>query len=82
MQASSIQQLSRTSAYDALQHVILKLATRPPLPRQAERSDEFKRLVEQALDAYRNYMKAVEEEPQASKSPNSDKSKLRKTLER
>ncbi len=62
MQASSLQQISAASAYDALQHVILKLAIRPPAPRQAERSDDFKRLVEQALEAYRNYMKAVEED--------------------
>lgn len=62
MQASSVQQISRASAYDALQHVILKLATRPPVARQAERSDEFKRLVDQALEAYRNYMKALEQD--------------------
>ncbi len=75
MQASSIQQISRANAYDALQRVILKLATRPPAPRQAERSDDFKHLVEQALEAYRNYMKAIEEESPVGQSARRSKKK-------
>ncbi len=63
MQANSIQAATdRSAAYDALQRVILQLATRPPVTRQPERNVEFKNLVEQALEAYRNYMKAVGDE--------------------
>lgn len=63
MQASSIQSApDRSAAYDALQRVILQLATRPPLTRQPERNAEFKNLVEQALEAYRNYMNAIGDE--------------------
>lgn len=63
MQATSIQAApGREAAYDALQRVILQLATRPPMTRQPDRNVEFKTLVEQALEAYRNYMKAVGQE--------------------
>lgn len=60
MQASSVQTLSRSAAYDALQSVIVELASRPPVARQLPRTPEFKNLVEQALEAYRNYMRALE----------------------
>lgn len=63
MQANSMQTVSdRSAAYDTLQRVILQLATRPLVARQQERSAEFRNLVEQALHAYRNYMKAVGDE--------------------
>ncbi len=75
MQANSIQiTTDRSAAYDALQRVILQLATSKPelrsnsnansftvrkVARQPDGHAEFKSLVEQALEAYRNYMKAV-----------------------
>ena len=61
MRSNNMQQseAKRDLAFDRLQNVILQLATRPAGGIRRERSDDFKRLVEQALAAYRNYMRAV-----------------------
>ena len=50
---------NRDQAYDQLQNIIVQMATRPVTPGRRDRSDDFKRLVEQALIAYRNYMQAA-----------------------
>ena len=51
---------NREAAYDNLQKVILLLADKQSHPRQPERSFEFRALVDQALQAYRDYMRATE----------------------
>jgi hypothetical protein len=50
---------NRQLAYDQLQSVIMQLAARPVDAQRRDRSEEFKQLVEQALAAYRNYMRVV-----------------------
>jgi hypothetical protein len=46
-------------AFQNLQTAIVRLATKPQVRPGAQQRQELNALVEQALDAYRHYMKAI-----------------------
>jgi hypothetical protein len=61
MQANAAIQPNQQAAYESLQNVIVRLSSRRENPRRPERNREFSLLVTQALDAYREYIRVMEQ---------------------